>query len=53
MQNLSKEHEGETRQDFEQYIKQFSAVANFKIAGVTSYVDGDSDERTLAILLRN
>ena len=46
-------HEGETREDFEQYIKQFSAVANFEIGGVTSYVDGDSDERTLAILLRN
>jgi hypothetical protein len=46
-------HEGETREDFEQYVKQFSAVANFKIGGVTSYVDGDSDERTLAILLRN
>ncbi len=46
-------HEGETREDFEQYIKQFRAVANFEISGVTSYLDGDSAERTLAILLRN
>jgi hypothetical protein len=46
-------HEGETREDFEQYIKEFSAAARFKVASVTFYVDGDSDERTLAILLRN
>jgi hypothetical protein len=46
-------HEGETREDFYQYIKRFSAVANFEIGCVTSYVDGDSDERTLAILVRN
>lgn len=46
-------HEGETQIDFEQYVNEFSAVTNFRVGGVTSYVDGDSDERTLAILLRN
>jgi hypothetical protein len=46
-------HEGETPEDFERYVKQFRASVDFKIGGVTSYVDGDSDERTLAILLRN
>lgn len=46
-------HEGETQLDFEQYVKEFQALTNFKVGHVTSYVDGDSDERTLAILVRN
>jgi hypothetical protein len=46
-------HEGETQEEFEEYVKQFSVVADFKIGNLTSYLDGDSDERTLAILLRN
>lgn len=45
-------HEGETHEDFEQYMKEFGALVEFEIGSVTSYVDGDSDERTLAILVR-
>jgi hypothetical protein len=45
-------HEGETREDFEQYAREFGASTTFKIGHITSYVDGDSDERTLAILVR-
>jgi hypothetical protein len=44
-------HEGETHQDFEEYLKDFSQVAKFRIGSVTSYVDGDSDQRTLAVLI--
>lgn len=46
-------HEGETREDFEQYVKEFGAVTTFRIGHLTSYFDGDSDERTLAILVRD
>jgi len=46
-------HEGETRADFEEYIKEFSALTTFRIGHQTSYVDGDSDERTLAILVKD
>ncbi len=46
-------HEGETQLDFEQYVREFQALTSFKVGHVTSYVDGDSDERTLAILVRN
>ena len=45
-------HEGETREDFEQYASEFGAATKFRIGHITSYVDGDSDERTLAILVR-
>lgn len=46
-------HEGETRADFEEYVKEFGALTTFRIGHLTSYVDGDSDERTLAILVRD
>ena len=46
-------HEGETQQDFERYVKEFGALTNFRIGHLTSYFDGDSDERTLAILVRD
>ncbi|HXD33624.1 MAG TPA: hypothetical protein VN643_21050 [Pyrinomonadaceae bacterium] len=46
-------HEGETRQDFEQYVKEFATATSFRIGHQTSYFDGDSDERTLAILVRD
>jgi hypothetical protein len=45
-------HEGETQDEFEQHMAQFRELVNFKLAGVQTYRDGDSDERTLAILLR-
>lgn len=46
-------HEGETREDFERYVAQFRATTEFTIGGVIQYADGDSDERTLAILVRS
>jgi hypothetical protein len=46
-------HEGETQEDFEEYLKEFSARTSFRVGHLTSYVDGDSDERTLAILVRD
>jgi hypothetical protein len=45
-------HEGETQAEFEQYMEQFGQLVKFKLAGVSHYRDGDSDERTVAILIR-
>ncbi|MDQ6652349.1 MAG: hypothetical protein M3Y84_06360, partial [Acidobacteriota bacterium] len=45
-------HEGETQEEFEHDMKQYGALTNFRLGGVTRYVDGDSDERTLALLVR-
>jgi hypothetical protein len=46
-------HEGETQEDFELYLEEFQKVADFRLGSVTSYMDGDSDERTLAVLVRD
>lgn len=46
-------HEGETVQDFETYLAEFSNLANFKLGPTSTYIDGDSEERMVAILLRN
>ena len=45
-------HEGEVAQDFEVYLKELRALTNFEVGPVASYVDGDSDERQVAIILR-
>lgn len=45
-------HEGESEADFERYVEEFGKVVNFKVAASTRYKDGDCDERTLAILVR-
>ncbi|MGB9179813.1 MAG: hypothetical protein WCB68_11260 [Pyrinomonadaceae bacterium] len=45
-------HEAETREDFENYMEQLGQLVKFRVAGVSVYEDGDSDERTVAILVR-
>ncbi len=45
-------HEGETYKDFEFYLAELRVLTNFELGPVATYVDGDSEERTVAILLR-
>ncbi len=45
-------HEGETSGDFEIYLKELKTLTDFELGPVATYVDGDSEERTVAILLR-
>ena len=45
-------HEGETLKDFESYLAELKTLTNFELGPVGTYVDGDSEERTVAILLR-
>jgi hypothetical protein len=45
-------HEGETSQDFETYLDELRSFTNVKLGPTSTYVDGDSEERTVAILLR-
>ena len=45
-------HEGETFKDFEFYLTELKTLTNFELGPVATYVDGDSEERTVAILLR-
>ena len=45
-------HEGETQKDFDEHMNEFRAMANFKVGGLSYYTDGDSDERPVAILVR-
>jgi hypothetical protein len=45
-------HEEETESDFEKYVAELKGRVNFRVAGQSTYRDGDSDERTVAILLR-
>lgn len=46
-------HQQETREDFDKYMEQLKNVVDFKLAAVETYRDGDSDERILAILIRD
>ncbi len=45
-------HEGETFRDFEGYLEELRRVTNFELGPSSTYVDGDSEERTVAILLK-
>jgi hypothetical protein len=45
-------HEGETVDHFHTDLEQLRALTDFEIGAVNQYVDGDSDERTIAILIR-
>jgi hypothetical protein len=45
-------HEGETSKDFETYLDELRSFTNVKLGPTSTYVDGDSEERTVAILLR-
>jgi hypothetical protein len=46
-------HEGETASDFEKYVAELKERVDFRLGGVRTYKDGDSDERTVAILIRD
>ena len=46
-------HEGETAQDFESYLAELRTLTRFELGPTSTYVNGDSEERTVAILLKN
>ena len=45
-------HEGETSRDFETYLEELRSMTNFELGPTSTYIDGDSEERTVAILLK-
>jgi hypothetical protein len=45
-------HEGETFKDFQGYLEELRNLTNFELGPTTTYIDGDSEERTVAILLK-
>jgi len=45
-------HEAETQTDFDDHMREFKAMANFRVGGFSFYTDGDSDRRPVAILVR-
>ncbi len=44
-------HEGETHKDFETCLENLRSLTNFEVGPESTYIDGDSEERTVAILL--
>jgi hypothetical protein len=45
-------HEGETSKDFESYLGELKNLTNFEVGPTSTYIDGDSEERTVAILMK-
>lgn len=45
-------HEEETESDFEKYVAELRERVDFRVGGMRTYSDGDSDRRTVAILVR-
>jgi hypothetical protein len=45
-------HEGETFEEFESHLEELRRLTNFELGPTSTYVDGDSEERTVAILIR-
>lgn len=45
-------HEGETQADFDGHMREFEAMADFRVGAFSFYTDGDSDRRPVAILVR-
>jgi hypothetical protein len=46
-------HEGETTQQTLRLLAEFNKQVSFRIAAQGEYADGDSEPRTVAILIRN
>lgn len=46
-------HEGETREDFDRHMAELRALTDFRVGGSSFYTDGDSDQRPVAVLVRN
>lgn len=45
-------HEAETREDFDEHMREFKTVADFRVGAFSFYTDGDSERRPVAILVR-
>ena len=45
-------HEGESSSEFESCLAELRSMTSFELGPTSTYVDGDSEERTVAILLR-
>jgi len=45
-------HEGETQADFDEHMREFKAMADFRVGSFSFYTDGDSDRRPVAILVK-
>jgi hypothetical protein len=45
-------HEGESYADFLSYLEDLRSLVQFQLGPVATYVDGDSEERAVALLLR-
>jgi hypothetical protein len=45
-------HEGETNEQSLRYLEEFNKRVPFQIAAQGEYADGDSEPRTVAILIR-
>jgi hypothetical protein len=45
-------HEGESRADFDRHVNELRNLVGVRVAATTTYMDGDSDERLVAILMR-
>ena len=46
-------HEGETNKQTLQYLEEFNRTLPFRIAAQGEYADGDSEPRTVAVLIKN
>ena len=46
-------HEGETTDQSLRYLEEFKNTVPFRIAAQGEYADGDSEPRTIAILIRD
>jgi len=45
-------HEGESRTVFDKHMEELCELVGVRVAAATTYTDGDSDERLVAILVR-
>lgn len=45
-------HEGESQEDLDRHIAELQTLTNCRLVGASNYVDGDSEQRTVALLLR-
>jgi hypothetical protein len=45
-------HEDETEEDFQRNLAELSKMVKFRLVGASQYQDGDSEPRSVAILVR-
>jgi len=46
-------HEGETKEASVRYLEEFNKTVSFRIAAQGEYADGDSEPRSVAVLIKN